>query len=38
MKKILVALLLLTTAGMMFASPLPPAMQAGQKTIKDPAE
>jgi len=38
MKKALVALLLLMTAGILSASPLPPAMQAGQKTIKDPGE
>jgi tetratricopeptide (TPR) repeat protein len=39
MNKVLVALLLLVTAGISLASPMPPAMQqAGQKTIKDPGE
>ena len=38
MNKALVALLLLATAGTLLASPMPPAMQAGQKVIKDPGE
>jgi hypothetical protein len=38
MKKVLVALLLLVTAGVLLASPMPLASQAAQKTIKDPGE